>query len=132
MPVAAAHGAEPSNLPPTPLPCHPPPLPQIIPGTETYRYNFWGYSTVGYFAPMARFSAAAASGGGGTDVLNEFKQMVKVRACGALVAGRLLGEDRGGQGCAAGVVHSRMGMQQWYSTVFGGMADVQIVQPGLG
>ena len=27
---------------------------------------------------MARYSAAAASGGGGNDVLNEFKQMVKV------------------------------------------------------
>lgn len=41
-----------------------PPLPQVIPGSEgVYRYNFWGYSTVGYFAPMARFSAAAAQGG---------------------------------------------------------------------
>lgn len=64
----------------TPALALPPPLPaQIIPGTESYRYNFWGYSTVGYFAPMSRYSAAAASGGGGTDVLNEFKQMVKVR-----------------------------------------------------
>lgn len=28
-----------------------------IPGTDFYRYNFWGYSTVAFFAPMARFSA---------------------------------------------------------------------------
>jgi isoamylase len=28
-----------------------------IPGTDLYRYNFWGYSTVAFFAPMARFSA---------------------------------------------------------------------------
>jgi hypothetical protein len=28
-----------------------------IPGTDLFRYNFWGYSTVAFFAPMARFSA---------------------------------------------------------------------------
>jgi pullulanase/glycogen debranching enzyme len=28
-----------------------------IPGTNLFRYNFWGYSTVAFFAPMARFSA---------------------------------------------------------------------------
>lgn len=51
---------------------------QVIPGSEgVYRYNFWGYSTVGFFAPMARYSAAAAQGGRGQDVLNEFKQLVK-------------------------------------------------------
>lgn len=50
---------------------------QIIPGTDSYRHNFWGYSTVGFFAPMARYSAAAAAGGGGTAVLNEFKTLVK-------------------------------------------------------
>jgi isoamylase len=46
---------------------------QVIPGSGAYRYNMWGYSTVGFFAPMARFSAAAANGGSGQDVLNEFK-----------------------------------------------------------
>ena len=25
-----------------------------IPGSNTYRYNYWGYSTVGFFAPMSR------------------------------------------------------------------------------
>lgn len=29
---------------------------QPIPGTDEYRYNFWGYSTVNFFAPMARYS----------------------------------------------------------------------------
>lgn len=33
-----------------------------IPGTDLYRYNFWGYSTVAFFAPMARFSAGVRSG----------------------------------------------------------------------
>lgn len=28
-----------------------------IPGTDLFRYNFWGYSTVAFFAPMARFAA---------------------------------------------------------------------------
>lgn len=28
-----------------------------IPGTDLFRYNFWGYSTVAFFAPMARFGA---------------------------------------------------------------------------
>ena len=28
-----------------------------IPGTDLYRYNFWGYSTVAFFAPMARFAS---------------------------------------------------------------------------
>jgi isoamylase len=32
-----------------------------IPGTDLYRYNFWGYSTVAFFAPMARFSAEVLS-----------------------------------------------------------------------
>lgn len=42
----------------------PGPRAQVIPGSEgVYRYNFWGYSTVGFFAPMARYSAAAAQGG---------------------------------------------------------------------
>jgi isoamylase len=29
---------------------------QIIPGTDDYRFNFWGYSTVNFFSPMARYS----------------------------------------------------------------------------
>ena len=46
------------------------------------RYNFWGYSTVGYFAPMARFSAAVAdtsipAGKAAGAALNEFKSLVK-------------------------------------------------------
>jgi isoamylase len=28
-----------------------------IPGTGLYRYNFWGYSTVAFFAPMSRFAS---------------------------------------------------------------------------
>ncbi len=51
---------------------------QLIPGTDSnYRYNYWGYSTVGFFAPMARYSQAAAEGRGGQDVVKEFKTMVK-------------------------------------------------------
>lgn len=50
---------------------------QIIPGTDEYRYNYWGYSTVGFFAPMARFSAASAAGKPGADIVNEFKTLVK-------------------------------------------------------
>lgn len=60
----------------------PPTHPQVIPGTDAYRYNFWGYSTVGYFAPMARFSAAAQEGAAQgasaqAAVLDEFRQLVK-------------------------------------------------------
>ncbi len=50
---------------------------QLIPGTDSYRYNFWGYSTVNFFSPMSRYSAAAAAGGSGQDVINEFKTMVR-------------------------------------------------------
>jgi isoamylase len=35
--------------------------------------NYWGYNTLGYFAPHARFSSCGESGG----QVNEFKQMVK-------------------------------------------------------
>ena len=35
--------------------------------------NYWGYNTLGYFAPMARYSSAGEAGG----QVNEFKQMVK-------------------------------------------------------
>ena len=29
---------------------------QQIPGSDDYRFNFWGYSTINFFAPMARYS----------------------------------------------------------------------------
>ena len=35
--------------------------------------NYWGYNTLGYFAPMSRYSSSGDSGG----QVNEFKQMVK-------------------------------------------------------
>ena len=35
--------------------------------------NYWGYNTLGYFAPMARYSSCGDSGG----QVDEFKQMVK-------------------------------------------------------
>jgi glycogen operon protein len=35
--------------------------------------NYWGYNTLGYFAPMSRYSSVGDSGG----QVNEFKQMVK-------------------------------------------------------
>ena len=51
---------------------------QLIPGTtDSYRYNYWGYSTAGFFAPMSRYSQAAAEGRPGQQVLDEFKTMVK-------------------------------------------------------
>eukprot|EP00210_Caulerpa_lentillifera_P003264 g3115.t1 len=50
---------------------------ELIPGTETYRFNVWGYSTVNFFSPMSRYSASVASGGSRVDLLNEFKTMVK-------------------------------------------------------
>lgn len=75
----------------------------ILPGNDgggesssAIRLNYWGYSTVGFFAPMARFSSAAAAadaagaGAGqksrrgsssGRAVIREFKEMVK--ACHA-------------------------------------------------
>ena len=66
----------------------------ILPGSDggessAIRLNYWGYSTVGFFAPMARFSSAAAAaakaGRGGSSsgraVIREFKEMVK--ACHA-------------------------------------------------
>ena len=50
---------------------------QVIPGTDNYRFNYWGYSTVGFFAPMARYSAAAGAGQSASDVVREFKTLVK-------------------------------------------------------
>lgn len=44
---------------------------------QPHRYNFWGYSTVAYFAPMARYSQAAQQNSGGQAVIDEFKGMVK-------------------------------------------------------
>ena len=35
--------------------------------------NYWGYNSLGFFAPMARYSSAGDTGG----QVNEFKQMVK-------------------------------------------------------
>ena len=35
--------------------------------------DYWGYNTLGYFAPMARYSSSGENGG----QVNEFKQMVK-------------------------------------------------------
>ncbi|QHN03726.1 glycogen debranching protein GlgX [Granulicella sp. WH15] len=35
--------------------------------------NYWGYNTLGYFAPMSRYSSCGDTGG----QVNEFKQMVK-------------------------------------------------------
>ena len=35
--------------------------------------NYWGYNTLGYFAPMSRYSSVGDAGG----QVNEFKQMVK-------------------------------------------------------
>jgi isoamylase len=34
----------------------------MIPGTDEYRFNFWGYSTVNFFSPMARYSQVAPAG----------------------------------------------------------------------
>ncbi|GJP78821.1 hypothetical protein CLOP_g9089 [Closterium sp. NIES-67] len=48
------------------------------PITNDYKMNFWGYSTVGYFAPMIRY-AAAGSVECGRAAVREFKDMV--RAC---------------------------------------------------
>lgn len=50
-----------------------------IPGSDpvAYRYNFWGYSTVGFFAPMSRYSAAIAQGRQGGDMVKELKNLVK-------------------------------------------------------
>ncbi len=50
---------------------------QVIPGTDNYRFNYWGYSTVGFFAPMARYSAAAGTGQPASEVVREFKTLVK-------------------------------------------------------
>lgn len=50
-----------------------------IPGSDppAHRFNYWGYSTVGYFAPMARFTAASAAGAGGAAIMDEVKAFVR-------------------------------------------------------
>ena len=35
--------------------------------------NYWGYNSIGYFAPHAEYSASGVNG----DQVNEFKEMVK-------------------------------------------------------
>jgi len=39
--------------------------------------NYWGYSTLGYFAPAGRYASAGPPGGRLGGQVNEFKQMVK-------------------------------------------------------
>ncbi|XP_038696318.1 isoamylase 1, chloroplastic isoform X2 [Tripterygium wilfordii] len=41
-----------------------------------YKLNYWGYSTVNFFAPMIRYSSAGARNCG-HDVINEFKLLVR-------------------------------------------------------
>jgi isoamylase len=50
-----------------------------IPGSPTgeHRFNFWGYSTVNFFSPMARYSFAIASGADGAALQQEFKLLVR-------------------------------------------------------
>lgn len=51
-----------------------------IPGSgdpPTHRFNYWGYSTSSFFAPMARYTAASAVGGGGQAVTDEVKLFVR-------------------------------------------------------
>ena len=51
---------------------------QLIPGSDnTYRFNYWGYSTTAFFAPMMRYSQAAADGHHGREVVREFKKLVR-------------------------------------------------------
>ncbi|KAJ9504980.1 hypothetical protein QJQ45_013103, partial [Haematococcus lacustris] len=50
-----------------------------IPGSEppAYRFNFWGYSTLSFFAPMSRYSANIAAGGPPRSLSHEFKSLVR-------------------------------------------------------
>lgn len=40
------------------------------------RMNFWGYSTINYFSPMARYSSGGI-GNYGIGAVNEFKYLVR-------------------------------------------------------
>lgn len=46
-------------------------------GRKPERYNFWGYSTAAFFAPMARYSSAVAQGGPGQAAAHELKLLVR-------------------------------------------------------
>jgi hypothetical protein len=59
----------------SPISPHPPPPPHTP--SPVPRYNFWGYSTTGFFAPMSRYSAAMAAGRPGGEVADEFKTLVR-------------------------------------------------------
>ena len=66
----------------------------LNPATQEYRVNFWGYSTVAFFAPMARYASGGGAGNYGRDSIREFKTLV--REChrrGIEVRGA---EERGG------------------------------------
>ena len=58
---------------------------ELKPSNGVYRYNVWGYSTVSFFAPMARYASCLAESEGDLgrtgEVVREFKEMVK--ACHA-------------------------------------------------
>lgn len=50
--------------------------------SDSERYNFWGYSTVGYFSPMGRYSAkysdeSLPAAKAAEEAVNEFKTLVK-------------------------------------------------------
>lgn len=45
--------------------------------TGTFRYNFWGYSTVAFFAPMTRYSARIEEGQPPHKACEELKVLVR-------------------------------------------------------
>jgi len=45
----------------------------VVDDVEKGLGNYWGYNTLGFFAPMARYSSCGDSGG----QVNAFKQLVK-------------------------------------------------------
>lgn len=52
---------------------------EIDPSNGVHRYNVWGYSTVGFFAPMARYAACVSAGGVDATygAVDEFRELVK-------------------------------------------------------
>lgn len=50
---------------------------QVIPGSNQQRLNYWGYSTTSFFAPMSRYSQAALDNKPASEIVDEFKTMVK-------------------------------------------------------